>query len=210
MYKREAIGIIVHCAELYRENLENRNILILSSDKHGYIHEIEVEFAPRCFMHLTGVVENRKYVSSSVQFYDLCLRNKLGEVFFSMAPDGTTPLKLQVLPDLLKPHLSANSIGNFNEYTPKLYTEKIAGSIYACMGFVKSNGFYYPNTILRKDIRDACERPQQRIIMTCRKRVGEAAYCDRVYLAKKISDWGAFRVDDGIRAKIHDGIYPFN
>lgn len=48
---------------------------------------------------------------------------------FELSSDGTTQLKLQVLPSLIKSNLSANMIGNPDENRPKLYTEKLIGNI---------------------------------------------------------------------------------
>ena len=46
-------------------------------------------------------------------------------------------------------------LGDYNMSQPKLYTDKIAGSISACMGFVRDGGEgrFVPNTVLEGDIR---------------------------------------------------------
>ena len=45
-------------------------------------------------------------------------------------------------------------VGDFNGCNPKLYTEKLAGGVKACLGFVKTHrAEYVPNTVLNTDIR---------------------------------------------------------
>lgn len=43
-------------------------------------------------------------------------------------------MKMRVLPSLMKKNLSAKMLGDYNMSQPKLYTDKIAGSLSACMG----------------------------------------------------------------------------
>lgn len=47
-------------------------------------------------------------------------------------------------------------IGDFADRGPKLFTEKAAGNVCGCIGFVKdrNTGLNVPNTFLKKDIRD--------------------------------------------------------
>lgn len=53
-------------------------------------------------------------------------------------------------------NLSADTIGDYATLSPKLYTDKLAGSTKACMGFIKTSNSsrYVPNTILKEDTRD--------------------------------------------------------
>ncbi len=45
-------------------------------------------------------------------------------------------------------------VGDFNGCNPKLYTEKLAGGVKACLGFIKTyRAEYVPNTVLNTDIR---------------------------------------------------------
>lgn len=184
MTKQEAIRIIIACADLYQANFENANILILSHDKNHTVHAIETLFLPRNFMHLTGVKTDPSM--SAVSFYEKCLDRRLSPSDFELAKDGTTKLKLDVLPALLKPHMSARMIGDFDTYSPKLVTEKLVGSVTACMGFMKDGGFYYPMTVLKEDIRNVTKNPQQRIIAIFKKDSNEKEYCACTYLAKGI------------------------
>lgn len=53
--KAQAISIVVACAEQYRENLANKNLLFICQDKHKKITAIEFSFDASNFLHLTGL-----------------------------------------------------------------------------------------------------------------------------------------------------------
>lgn len=85
---------------------------------------------------------------------------------------------------LVSPSLPAPA----NGYNPKLYTEKLAGGVKACLGFVKTpSSEYVPNTVLNIDIRTATRLPLQ-VIATYRRKRSDSVYSELVYKAKKI-DW---------------------
>ena len=70
-----------------------------------------------------------------------------------------------------------------------LFTERVAGSVSACMGFIRAGGVgrYIPNTVLKGDIRQLVHVPD-RIIVTYRKASKDKKYTEIVYAAKKM-DW---------------------
>ena len=105
-----------------------------------------------------------------------------------MAADGTTVQKLQVLPKLMTKNLSAKMIGGYKDTAVLLHTEKVVGSISACMGFVyeREIGYYSPNTVLQKDIRDATRNCYARIISIFQKMTSEDQYSTPVYVANGI------------------------
>ncbi len=98
-------------------------------------------------------------------------------------------MKLEVLPFIISKNLSANMIGNFNSQRPKLYTEKIAGSTKAYIGFVKEDtaGEYVPNTVVKGDLR-ANVTDYVRVASVYRKRFSDDKYSECVYVASKV-DW---------------------
>ena len=94
--------------------------------------------------------------------------------------------KLEVLADIMNIKKSASMIGDFTDAGPKLYSEKIAGNIYACMGFVcdKYSNLNVPNTLLKKDIRAVSSKPQKKIYAVFSKGYSEEKYitiekCDK-------------------------------
>ena len=77
----------------------------------------------------------------------------------------------------------ANMFGEFSNFNIFLQTEKIAGNINACMGFVKDNesNTYIPNTSLKKDIRDITNN-RNKIIAIFKKDITEKLYKNITYL----------------------------
>lgn len=187
MNKSEARKILFECAELYRDNLIDKNILFLYADKHKRISTLETQFLTTGFLHLTGVKFGERRMAAG-SFFDKCMNKRLEIDEFELASDGTTEMKLRILPVLFRKNLSANMVGDFSARTPVLVTEKLAGGVKGCMGFVydQESGYYAPNTILNLDIRTYITN-QQRIVATFRKTKKAATYTEMVYLAKKIN-----------------------
>lgn len=147
--KQQAISIVTTCAKKYQENLVDKSLLFLCMNKHKNLSSIEFTFDASNFLHLTGLKlktvtakDGSKHKLSALEFYNKCLDNKLSVKDFDFSADGTTELKLDVLPLVINKWLSADTIGDFNSQTPQLYTEKLAGGVKACIGFVLS----YPQT----------------------------------------------------------------
>ena len=184
MKKEAAIKIITSCAKSYKNNLENKNLLFIFGDLQTPEY-FEASFLPRNFLHLTGIklVEGR--IVSSKDFYDRCLNGKLSPDDFYMAQNGTTDMKLSVLPQLMNLHLCAKMVGDYDNTL--LYTEKIVGNIFACVGFIHENGYYIPNTALREDIRDITISPQKRVLAIFRKDIKQKLYETICYTAKKVN-----------------------
>ena len=214
MTKKEALAVVFSCADEYKENLVDHSLLFLCQDKHKNTYCVEVTFDISNFQHLTGFKTVRMDSESSehdssdenvaqktgkkkitaAHFFELCIDRRLSENDFEFAENGTTPLKMKVLPSVVKKSLSANMIGFYNGLQPRLYTERIAGSVKACVGFVRDedDGRYVPNTVLEGDIRQKVTRPD-RILVTYRKKSDTAEYSEIVYAAKKV-DWKTIKV----------------
>lgn len=178
MDKRKAIQIMTRAARLYRDNLEDRKILFLYGTpaevkkqlrtegvRLTAIKAYEVVFHTYNFMHLTGVKLNANTTASAIHFYQKCLDNRLTEDDFSFARDGSTAQKLDILESMMQIKTKATMIGAFTDRGPKLFTEKVAGNVCGCIGFVqdKNTRLNVPNTLLKKDIRDVTEQPTKKI-----------------------------------------------
>ena len=195
--KGEAIKIVTSCARAYAAELLNRSLLFVCQDKHKRVSCIEFCFYDRNFLHLTGLklrkrekeTANGENLQSAGDFFANCLAHRVSPEDFDFAPDGTTALKLEVLPLLITKNLSANIVGNFSSLRPKLYTQKLAGGNKGCMGFCIDaiSGSYVPNTVLNEDIRDNVDE-WARVIAVYRKDITQEKYTEITYLAKKI-DW---------------------
>ena len=196
--KAQAIKTIIDCAMQYKDNLVNRMLLFLVTDKNKKISHFEVSFDSANFLHLTGCkIDDHKI--SALKFYEKCIHKKLSENDFEFSDDGTTPLKLAVLSMMLCKSLSANSIGSYNQKRPALYTERLAGNIKGCMGFVedKKSKRYVPNTVLKVDIRDYVLKTD-RILVTYRKYKNDKSYSEIVYAAKRV-EWDKIKFPDEYR-----------
>lgn len=150
-------------AKKYRDELEGKTLLFICMDKQSPISVFEFAFFKRNYLHLTGLKIRKngnmgpeERTSAAVDFYEKCLAHKLSPSDFEFAEDGTTPLKLDVLPSVLNKNLSAKMIGNADMLRPRLQTERLAGNVTACIGFVRDSagGLYVPNTVLKDDLRN--------------------------------------------------------
>ena len=204
--KKEAIKIVVSCAQQYEQELNGRSLLFVCMDKHGAISCHEFSFRPENFLHLTGLktIHNERElkrlgqkdaeVVSATDFYSRCINQKLSPKDFELADGGTTDMKLDVLPSVLNKNLSAKMIGAYNSSKPLLYTEKLAGDTNACMGVVQDSAtkLFFPNTMLKEDLR-VNVHGYVRVILAYRKEQSKGKYEEITYAAKKI-DWSQIKV----------------
>ncbi len=188
MDKKQGMTIISDCAKLYKENLLDKNLLIIYEDKTDKTSTkyFEVLFKAKNFLHLTGI-ESPKDIPSK-RFFELALKSKLPLDRISFKADGTTEMKLSILKNTMKIHKLAKMVGYYNDTKPQLKTEKIAGTISMCVGFVEDNNIYVPNTVLKEDVRNVTNSPQSRILAIYSKDKSEEKYSERTYLAKNIND----------------------
>ena len=191
--KEDAIRIVVSCAQVFENELANRTLLLILSDKQKRISCVEFAFCGYHYLHLTGLKLLRKDSSANspditaAMFYEKCLSHKLSPRDFAFAEDGTTTLKLDVLPYIINKNLSARMVGDYDSLKPRLYTEKLAGGVKGCIGFVASqNGAFVPNTILKEDIRNY-SRNTLRVLAVLRKETDAEKYAELTYLAKGIN-----------------------
>lgn len=194
--KEQTITVVTACARAYQENLVNKTLLFVCLDKHKRISCIELTFDVSNFLHLTGLKMNTcidkngdEYKLSATEFFNKCLKNRLSIHEFDFSSDGTSILKLEVLPSVINKNLSASMVGNYNSTNPKLYTEKLVGGIKACVGFVPTGPSqrYVPNTILKADIRDYT-KGTVRVVAVFRKEKQDSKYSEVTYRAKKV-EW---------------------
>lgn len=194
--KKEALAIVFAAADKYQKNLVDHSLLFLCMNKHKATYCVEVTFDGSNFQHLTGL-ETDPALITPAHFFQLCLDRRLRETDFSFSENGSADWKLDVLPRVVQKNLSANMLGLYNHSQPLLSTERIAGSVSACMGFIRDRGVgrYIPNTVLKGDIRDLVHVPD-RIIVTYRKAAVEKQYSEIVYAAKKL-DWRTVTLPEG-------------
>lgn len=190
MDKIEALRIILECAAYYEKNYAGKKLLyVCANNSLKQITMLESAFDRKNFMHLTGVKFAGEQRLSPDDFYTAAVKKRLSIHAFELSPDGTTELKLRVLPIMLKSQsLAANMSGDYNFRKPMLVTDKLAGGIKGCVGFVFDPQIqsYVPNTVLNEDIRiNVCN--QKRIILAYRKERTQEKYSERVYQARNIN-----------------------
>ncbi|MBR3833297.1 MAG: hypothetical protein IKJ73_03180 [Lachnospiraceae bacterium] len=201
MDKRRAIQIITKAAVLYRDNLEDQKVLFLygipsevkkqlqTQDKVlSAIESYEVAFHRYNFLHLTGVRLNKNGTASAIHFYQKCLDGRLSENDFTFAQDGSTGQKLDILESMMLLKKNVTMIGEFTDRGPKLFTEKVAGNVCGCIGFVKDRNtkLNVPNTLLKKDIRDVTAQPVYKVFAVVSKHYTDDKYTNIVKCDKSI------------------------
>ncbi len=155
MNQKEIIKKLRESARIYKENLQNTNLLIIFQ-KDNKIEYIEILFLSRNFMHLTGVrsIENNGKYKKANQFYNDCLNNKLSYKNIVIKKDGTTKLKLDIISNLVNMDKKCKMIGIYDNSKKQLVTDILIGNIQICVGLIKEQERYYiVNTLLKEDIR---------------------------------------------------------
>ena len=211
MDKRKAIQIMTKAADLYQKNLEDQKILFLygipsqvkkqlqtEEKRISAIKGYEVAFHRYNFLHLTGVKINTSLVASAIHFYEKCLDRRLNEDDFSFSRDGSTGQKLDILESMMQIKRNVTMIGDFADGGPKLYSEKAAGNVCACIGFVKDRNtrLNVPNTLLKKDIRDVIASPVQKVYAVISKGYTEEKYSVLEKVNKNLNLTGVFFLEE--------------
>ena len=202
MDKRRAIQIMTKSVEIYRDNLEDQKILFLYglpsevkkqlqterkilSSIQGY----EVAFHRYNFLHLTGVRLNKSGTASAIHFYQKCIDKRLTENDFVFAKDGSTGQKLDILENMMHIKKNVTMIGDFTDRGPKLFSEKVAGNVCGCIGFVQDRNtkLNVPNTLLKKDIRDVTAQPVYKVFAVISKHYTDDKYSMIAKIDKSIN-----------------------
>lgn len=182
MEKKKIVKIITECAKKYKNNLENKNILFIFLEKNKELNYIETRFLSNNFLHLTGICFQGR-IKNSKRFYKACIEGKIKESDIHIKDINIIQLKLEILNNLMDINKTAKMIGQYFNNKNKLFTEKIVGNIRCCLGFIKKDKFYIPNTTLNEDIREiTCI--QNRIIAILSKDIKDKKYNKLTYISK--------------------------
>lgn len=188
--KEEALRIIISTAKEYKNRLENRNYLFVYRDRETNLIEFfEALFLPRNYQHLTGIEyldSNGNVRRNSVDFYNKCVNNIIKKEEIGFRKDGTTQLKLQALPQLVRFLEISKMTTIYNGTRPKLTIERIAGTVNYCLGFAQSGKYFVPNSCLLEDIRKLGNTTSQ-ILAIFSKDVKSEKYDNLCYAAKGVS-----------------------
>ena len=184
--EKEIVKKVCEYAQIYDKNLKGKNIMFIFENMvNKEIDYIETEFLANNYKHLTGIECKEKI--EPIKFYKLCINSKLSYKVIKQKDNGTTKLKLEVLPQLLNIAKNAKLIANYNGSKINLYTEKVIGNVRCCIGFVKNDKYYLPNTILKQDIREISQFESNcRIIAILEKMSKQKQYDKVTYMNEKI------------------------
>lgn len=155
--KKPPIKKILSAADLYAENLLNRNVLLLGSHDN-MIETFELRFLAENFKHLTGVRTVSRDVSPK-QFWRMCRGHNLSER--DLAPDyeGWAGLKLKVAPYVFDSGLSAREFGRANGARLRVDADVYSGDHRVSLGFsLDEGGYCYPKSLLMSSVRSEVKR----------------------------------------------------
>ena len=183
--KKKLIQYISECAKLYKDNLQNKNIMFVyyTGKKIDYI---ETKFTASNFLHLTGLKLLNKKITAG-NFINQILAHRISKKDITEKEDGTTKLKLQVLHRLMNIHKNAKLIGDYNNNRIYLFSQKIIGDTYSCMGIIQKNNYFICNTVLKEDIRKLIVN-QKKIICILTKNIPDLKYKKITYINEKYKD----------------------
>ncbi|MDR0918697.1 MAG: hypothetical protein LBM93_05535 [Oscillospiraceae bacterium] len=211
---RELTVLLKTFAEMYRDNLENKNIMfVFGNDKLDFI---ETAFTPDNFQHLTGI--SYFGVRNTERFYNICLSEELQENRIIQNNPKLIKLKFDVLSQTMKIHKTANMIGSYNGNSYSVYSEldtkKLAGSENACLGFIPIKDYYIPNTNLNTSIfpnklKYLLSNDKSPILLTFRKNITEEKYTELTHFKKNL-DLTTLTLPIEIRNKINVSEFNFS
>lgn len=109
--------ILLNCAKLYESKLKDKEFLILYKDRDSQtVKHCEILFQGKNFQHLAGIIfvdkDGNERSHNSAYFYQKCLEQKIGASELKQKNDGTTLLKLSVLPSVMDFSKLARIIGS--------------------------------------------------------------------------------------------------
>jgi len=183
--KQQAITKIVSSAQLYKSELNNRNLLIIYGESVSP-KVAQFYFAPYNFEHLTGVITNINGYNISSMFYNKALRRKLAHSDFEFKDDGTTERKLDVIEQAMQIAHNAKQIGDFDNSRPKLIADKATGTSKWTMAFVEDETDYLkPCSLLNEDVHDNI-RSYCRVLAIFRKKRDVPTYSEITCVGKDI------------------------
>lgn len=190
--KRDVLKTIISSAKLYKKNLNGKNFLIVSKNKNSPYNFWELKFEKKQFTHLLGI--NTEI--SSKHFYAKAVRKQLSIRDFELRTDGTTELKLEVLPSLMEFADNVRMIGEYeDDNSPKLITDVLAGNIQGALGFVEDEkNDLVPNTCLNCNTK--IRSKSERIVLMISKKFSESEFSKIEYIAEKNFDIEDLKVFD--------------
>ena len=186
--KERDMNVLKECAFLYKLNLMNKNLLVVSAYKEQ-ISLTSIEFNKNNYKHLTGIIASL----SANKFMDALLGDRLSFDDWDYKNDGTSQLKIRALPQTVELHKNARMIGTYSGNRIYLKSDVCFGGVYCYLGLVVdrnnnnlTEGIYVPSSLINGNIKEDTNN-QERIIAMFRKNKKDTKYKELTYLAKDVS-----------------------
>ena len=169
------MGAILKAAQCYRDNLLNRNILLIGVNRDGAVRAVQLRFLMRHFKHLTGVRTRPK--SLATDFFSRAIEGRLPEDEIMPDQSGFAELKLKAAGYMFKPDLAVTAFGEPSGARLHVEVDVFAGNSCASLGFIEDHDWFDPVTILSSPIGDeTLKQRRYRIVAAFSKGVGEGRY----------------------------------
>ena len=179
--KKEAVGIIYRCALMYESNLADKCLFFITDSKDKSA-DFEAQFKRSNFKHLTGSAIAS--IDPEV-FYSRALENRLQPDNILLSADGTSSMKLSVLPKLVCIHITARMAGDYGG--ARVVVDKYAGTTASVMGFKALNNIYVPITALKENLNDIVKKTSRsRVVAVFTKPIGGEQYTHISYRAHDV------------------------
>ncbi len=192
---KEAAAIVIREAKRYDADLANNRFIIVYRDRvDNKLKHIEVDFLPKNFQHLTGVLLKDKKTNKAMQhtseyFYKRCIEGRLSGNDILFSDHTTIDLKLQALPLISQMVRITRMVGEYDDSKENLDSDYIIGGTNACIGVSKypDGSVYFPRTCLFEDIRKISIYTSQ-VLLIYRKElpIDDKIDADLKYVAKGI------------------------
>ena len=185
----EARHIVMKCAKLYEQNLNNKKFLIIyKSRKENKTNYLELLFLKENYQHLTGVelIDNHGVHRNNVSelFYIKCLNNSLKKDEIVFKDKSTTNLKLHALENIVRFYNISKIVGEYDESRPYLIIDKVVGNVNYCLGIKKVSGVYVPVTALAEDARKLTCSDSSQVLCIFVKNKNDDIYSQVKYVTK--------------------------
>ena len=196
MVDNRTIKILQEAAKKYKENLLNKDFLIISKLDSKY-NSVECRFTAENFRHLTGAkwnsklnnADNAKEVQSASHFlYDLVDDRFNPNSHYEF--NGVAKQKLKVLPYAVEFFKHARYCGSFNGMSFALVCNYIIGnrSFILCLDKEDDNkNLLFPRSLLDKNARDLITDHEAEIAIF-RKGISDKSYKECVYVSDSVKE----------------------
>lgn len=197
MISNKDYATILKCAEQYRNELENTNLLFVYQNRITKKYEyMESTFLDVNFKHLTGIIypfkndgeDQNDLTDGAKHFFNLAINKRLNINKCNYKEDGTTALKLEVLQMIINIKRNARMIGDYNHSRMHIMADKMCGAISATLAFRKDARFgYCPSSTIKDDIRNLVTQYHP-IHAVFQKGIDDEKYTKKCYCSKKYDE----------------------